>query len=391
MIFLKIKSTLPKLGILFFLCFLFYSDSLMVQANTLAKNSLGDDFSFTEIGRWAIEGVYALDVTIDGDLAYVCTSDYLAILDISDPVESSLLGSFNEFGNYLGEVPRPEQVLAFGDYIFVIAYWHDNVYCWTNKIMVLDVSDPTNPLLVQEFNVKRLIYDIRLVDNFLYVASSGDFRIYDVEHPNSPYLIGNFSANGFSPSAIAIYGSYAFLGSYGDGYLVLDISSLANPIMVKNCTDFSITRIHFEDSHVFALTKPAQYGSSNRNFTVFNLINSLTLVELNHITFSEENYDFIYSDGYVYFKTYSFDFCVLDATNLLHLEFLYQSNEEELDAQGFSIVGNDFYLAAGADGLIIYRVNYPPITLTINQSIFIIFFIEVLIISVFLKRKTRRQ
>ncbi len=172
---------------------------------------------------------------------------------------------------------------------------------------------------------------------------------------------------------------------------MLDISSLANPIMVKNCTDFSITRIHFEDSHVFALTKPAQYGSSNRNFTVFNLINSLTLVELNHITFSEGNYDFTYSDGYVYFKTYSFDFCVLDTTNLLHFEFLYQSNEEELDAQGFSIVGNDFYLAAGADGLIIYRVNYPPITLTINQSIFIIFFIEVLIISVFLKRKTRRQ
>ncbi len=164
MIFLKIKSTLPKLGILFLVCFLFYSDSLMVQATTLAKNSLGEDFSFTEIGRWTIEeGVYALDVTIAGDLAYVCTSDYLAILDISDPVESSLLGSFNEFGNYLGEVPRPEQVLAFGDYIFVIAYWHDYVYCWTNKIMVLDFSDPTNTLLVQEINVKRLIYDIRLL------------------------------------------------------------------------------------------------------------------------------------------------------------------------------------------------------------------------------------
>ena len=386
------KSIHLKLGILFFFVLGVLLCSIASQTHAVYNlvNATVEEFTFTELGRWTVdEGVYALDVTIDGDIAYVCTGDYLAILDVSDPTEPSLLGSFNQFGNYMGEIPWPQQVLAFGDYIFVIAYWHDYSCCWTNKIMVLDVSDPTNPLFIQEFNIKKLIYDICLVDNYLYVSSSGVFRIYDVENANAPYLLGNFSADGFSPSAIGIHGSYAFVGSYADGYLVLDISNPANPSMVKNCTDFSITRIHFEESLAYALTKPAQYGSSDRNFTVFNLTEPYNLEEINHYTFSEENWGFIFSEGYIYIKTYRNDFRVLNATSIHHLEFVYQSDEEEIDCQGFTIIENDFYLAAGAEGLIIYEVNYPPITITINQSAFLIFIIGVFACSIFLKRKRR--
>ncbi len=390
----KNKSTRPELGVLFLfflvLGLLVCSNSLQTHSVANPENSPSEEFAFTEIGQWiAEEGVYALDVAIDGDLAYVCTGDYVAILDVSDPTEPSLLGKFNQFGSYQGVIPWPEQVLAFGDYIFVIAYWHDYIYCWTNKIMVLDVSDPSNPSLVQEFNVQRLIYDISLVDNFLYVTSSGDFRIYNVEDANSPFLLGNFSASGFFPSAIGIHGSYAFLGSYSKGYLVLDISIPTNPFIVKNCTDFSITRIHFEESIVYALIKPTGYSSSGRDFAIFNLTDSYNLVERNLFHVSEENWDFIFSDGYIYMKTYSFDFCVLNATNFYHLEFVYQSNEEKLDAQGFAIVGNDFYLAAGAEGLIIYQVNYPPITITLNQSAFLIFIVSVFACGIFIRRKRR--
>ncbi|NPE07198.1 MAG: hypothetical protein GNW80_02860 [Asgard group archaeon] len=390
----KNKSTRPELGVLFLfflvLGLLVCSNSLQTYSVANPENSPSEEFAFTEIGQWiAEEGVYALDVAIDGDLAYVCTGDYVAILDVSDPTEPSLLGKFNQFGSYQGVIPWPEQVLAFGDYIFVIAYWHDYIYCWTNKIMVLDVSDPSNPSLVQEFNVQRLIYDISLVDNFLYVTSSGDFRIYNVEDANSPFLLGNFSASGFFPSAIGIHGSYAFLGSYSKGYLVLDISIPTNPFIVKNCTDFSITRIHFEESIVYALIKPTGYSSSGRDFAIFNLTDSYNLVERNLFHVSEENWDFIFSDGYIYMKTYSFDFCVLNATNFYHLEFVYQSNEEKLDAQGFAIVGNDFYLAAGAEGLIIYQVNYPPITITLNQSAFLIFIVSVFACGIFIRRKRR--
>ncbi|MBK5114521.1 MAG: hypothetical protein KGD59_13565 [Candidatus Heimdallarchaeota archaeon] len=394
MVLAKYKSTQSKLGVLFLFLLvvglLVCSNSLQTHSVTNPENSSNEEFAFTEIGQWiAEEGVYALDVTIDGDIAYVCTGDYVAILDVSDPTEPSLLGKFNQFGSYLGEIPWPEQIITYGDYIFVLAYWHDYSYCWTNKIMVLDVSNPANPLLVQEFNIQRLIYDICLVDNFLYVASSGDFRIYNVELANAPYLIGNFSADNFFPGAIGIHGSYAFLGSHANGYLVLDISSPTNPFMVKNCTDFSITRIHFEESIAYTLTRPALYGSAGRNFIVFNLTDSYDLEEINRLYVSEENWDFIFSDGYIYMKTCSSDFRVLNASNLNHLEFVYQSSEEELDAQGFSIVGNDFYLAAGAEGLLIYEVNYPPITITLNQSAFLIFIVGVFACGIFLKRKRR--
>jgi hypothetical protein len=290
----------------------------------------------------------------------------------------------------MGEVPWSEQVLVFGDYIFVIAYWHDYIHCWTNKIMVLDVSDPTNPLFVQEFNIQKSIYDILLFDNYLYVASYGVLRIFNVEDASSPYLMGNFSADGFSPFGIGIYGSYAFVGSSGDGYYVLDISNPANPLMVKNCTDFSIKSIHFEDSTVYALTIGLEFGNSQRNFTVFNLVGSYDLVEVNHKTVSEDTWDFIFSDGYIYMKTYDLGFRVLDATNIHHLEIVYQSHEEEFKTRGFSIVGNDFYLSSVADGLIIYQVNYPPITVAINQSVFIILAIEILTFSIFLRRRKRK-
>ncbi len=392
MVSISNKSTHPKIGVLFFFFLGLFLCSTAFQTHAVynPRNSTSEEFAFTELGRWAgEEGVYALDVTIDDDIAYVCTGDFVAILDVSDLTDPSLLGKFNQFGSYQGVIPWPKHVLAFGDFIFVVAYWHDLIYCWTNKIMVLDVSDPSNPLFVLEFNVQRLIYDICLIDNFLYVASSGVFNIFSVADVSSTYLLGNFSAEGFYPAAIGIHGSFAFLGSYANGYLVLDISNPSNPFMVKNCTDFSITRIHFEESITYTLTKPTGYGSSGRNLTVFNLTDSYDLEEINRFYVSEENWDFIFSEGYIYMKTYSFDFRVLNATNLYHLEFVYQSSEEELDAQGFSIIGNDFYLAAGAEGLIIYEVNYPPITIALNQSAFLIFIVGVFAFLIFLKRKRR--
>ena len=401
MILAKNKSTHPKLSVLllFFLVEVLFFGLLFLQTHASPSDmnhvsfnldeSTSEEFTFTEVGQWVEEGVYALDVAVEGDIAYVCTFDYLAILDVSDSTNPSLLGTFNQFGNYDGEIPWPTQVIAYGDYVFVKAYWHDPSYCWTNKIMVLDVSNPSNPLFVQEFNIQKVIYDICLIDNFLYVTSGGDFHIYDVEDASSPSLLGSYSGKKLYHAPIGIHESYAFLGSHSDGYSVLDISNPANPFIVKNCTDFSITDIYFVGSIAYTLTRNTDIMYSGRNFTIFRLTDSYDLEEINRFNISENIRDFIFSDGYAYMQSYDNDFLVLKATNFNHLEYVYQSNEEDLDAEGFTITGYDFYLAAGAEGLIIYQVYYPPITISLNQSAFLIFFVGVSAFLIFLKRKRR--
>jgi hypothetical protein len=393
------KSIHSELVIVFFFIIWIFCCPIILQieASEVNKtvynqNSLtSEEFAFTKISQWFVkEGVYALDVTVDGDIAYVCTNNYLAILDVSDLANPTLLQNFSQFGNYFGEIPQPRQVIVFGDFIFLTAYWHDMIKCWTHKIMVLDVSDLSNLTLVHEFNLKRLIYDICLVDNYLYVSSSGDFRIYDVENASNPSLLCNYTASGFFPDAIGIKESFAFLGSYSDGYQVLDISNPTNPIMIKNSTDFSIYEMHIEESIAYTLTKPYSTGaSSGKNFTIFNITGSYDLEETNHIYVGEEYWDFIFSDGYTFMKQRNYDLMVLDVTDFNHINVVYQSTEEEFIARGFSIKENNFYVAAGSEGLIIFKINYATTKISLNQSTFLIFFVGIFAFGIFLKRKRR--
>ncbi|NHJ84435.1 MAG: hypothetical protein FK734_03185 [Asgard group archaeon] len=385
-IFIKLIS-----GFLFSLvvCLSVSSNTHQALSTSNLQSSSSEEFTFTEIGRWSIaDDVFFQDVIVDDNIAYVCTRNYLAILDISDPEQPFLLSNFTQFGNYYIDTPWPQKALLFGDYLLVLAYWHDMIYCWTNKIMILDISDPFNPLVVQEFNENRLIYEIQIVDNFLYVASSGDFRIYNLENVNSPTLLCNFSIENFFPSSISIHNSFAFLSSYDDGYLVLDISNPSDPFIVKNCTDFSFTSIHFEGSIAYALIRlDSVYTDNDYNFTIFNVTNDYDFEEINHYYIIDDCWDFVCSDGYVYIKTIEYDLLVLNATDFYHLEIVYESMANEPTFPGFSIIGNYFYLAAGSDGFIIYQVNYPPISVTINLSAILLFIVSLFSLSLYLKKK----
>lgn len=85
-----------------------------------------------------------------------------------------------------------------------IYYKNKFIYLGTNKwdgpeLSIIDVSDPLNPTLVGSFKTDTLINDIFVYDNFVYLATSdaSQMRILNISDKTDPRLISSFKSNGW--------------------------------------------------------------------------------------------------------------------------------------------------------------------------------------------------
>lgn len=103
---------------------------------------------------------------------------------------------------------------------------------------IIDVSDPTSPIVRGNFNTSRCAYEVVLSadGNTAFVADYDNLAIINVSNPASPSLTATLeipaedgdsvSTNGVTLSAD---GNTAFVASSNDGLHIVDISELASP------------------------------------------------------------------------------------------------------------------------------------------------------------------
>jgi len=113
---------------------------------------------------------------IENNYVYATGYGKFNIIDISDKSHPTITGTYNlnewSFG-----------VSVKDNYAFVSL-------SDSEKILILDISDKTNPKKIKEISD---IYsnDIKVENNYLYIVNSG-LTVYDVTSPSSPQLIKNF-------------------------------------------------------------------------------------------------------------------------------------------------------------------------------------------------------
>lgn len=173
------------------------------------------------------------DVVVEGSFAYcVAPTDggsglpgYLTIVDVSDPANPSL-----ETGGFVLDLDLEgaQQLVKDGDYCYVAA-------AGAGGIAVVDVSDPTTPVVVGAVTDPELngAQGIAKSGNYLFVTDPGDglLTVVDVSTPASPFVEGSIATVLFSnPEGVAISGTWAFVASYGNDRLVaVDISDPTDP------------------------------------------------------------------------------------------------------------------------------------------------------------------
>ncbi len=139
------------------------------------------------------------DVEVVGNLAYAAIGRRLVILDVSDATNPVEVGSLNI-------MPGVEGVAVRDSYAFLAAH---KPY----KFCVADVSDPTNPVLVSAGAGEPFSHDVELYGDFAYVrATTGQLIVIDVTDPQSVVLPPHNLPSG-DVAAISIVGDLLYVGT----------------------------------------------------------------------------------------------------------------------------------------------------------------------------------
>jgi hypothetical protein len=166
--------------------------------------------------RTRLEGAPS-SVRIRGNYAYA-TSDHggFSVVDLSDMEAPTVVGALEMTGFSYG-------VALEGDHAFV-----GN----RNTLRVIDVTDPTEPLLVTTLETPENVNDVKVRDGYAYLANgTSGFLVVDVRDPGAPALIGSLEVDGFFNS-VALKGTSAYVTDEDFGVREIDISDAANPVLV---------------------------------------------------------------------------------------------------------------------------------------------------------------
>lgn len=163
------------------------------------------------------------DMALDGSTMYVAAGDAgLLVFDVSNPgspVEIGALPNSNGM-TWAVDVEFVDGLLYLGQDFY---YPQDN-----NGLKVVDVSDPTAPSVVGEFELQSGAIAMGIAGGVAYVNDDFlGFSLVDVSEPTKPTLIKT-DHDFDNVNGIAIDGDVAYFWVYGD-LLVLDVSEPASP------------------------------------------------------------------------------------------------------------------------------------------------------------------
>lgn len=145
------------------------------------------------------------DIAVSDNYAYIADNTGLVIVDISTPSSPVLAASYN---------PSPYRLT------FDLAIVDKYVYLATiDGIDIVDVIDPFSPKSVCKYDIYATSIDV--VDKYAYVSSMNpNIVILDVSNPSSPNLVGNYNTAG-GPCDVAVEGNYVYVADGGNGLVIL--------------------------------------------------------------------------------------------------------------------------------------------------------------------------
>jgi hypothetical protein len=303
-------------------------------------------------------GVDARDIKIVGNYAYVAGgTEGLKILDISNPTTPILkftgytYSGYAYYGLFMG-------VDVVGNYAYVAVTKRYELSGSSSGLIILDISDPTTPILQGYYNTGDGSTDVKIVGNYAYVADwNSGLKILDISNPTIPTLIGSYSTSYHND--VEIVGNYAYIaGLYSLD--ILDISNHSAPVLVSSTT------VDGSSSQVEIIGNYAYIGASGAGLKIFDISNPVTPI-------LKTTYDYDTSAGSLsdikvvgntaYLADGVSGVQILDITNPITptLKSHYALSNATDNVQ---VVGNYAYVADGQAGLQIVDISNPSAPVT---------------------------
>ncbi len=193
------------------------------------------------IGSVDIIARYVYEVTVIGDTAYVAAGDFdkntgsLQIIDVSNPSNPTIISSADTGDSAYGvTVADSIAYVTIGD-----IYITSDTLLEQGSLKVIDVSDPSNPVIIGSVDTPNWALGITLVGNTAYVAAGlSGLQVINVRDPSSPTIIGALKTNHFASEVKAV-GSTIYVADSQGGLQAIDVSDPSNPMIIGTVDNLS--------------------------------------------------------------------------------------------------------------------------------------------------------
>ncbi|MFX1475926.1 MAG: hypothetical protein ACFFCO_10700, partial [Promethearchaeota archaeon] len=215
--------------------------------NGLWIHNVSNSYDIDTIGYETFAG-YALDVVVDGDIAYVAdgTSGVYAV-DCSDLTNPTVIDTFDTIGNAT-DVELQGDTLVVADGSSGVCYF-------------LDVSDPTDIRSVYTLGFAYAVHDVSIHDGLLAIGTSSFVYLYSLGDLAGLPLYSTYST--YDALDVDVQGDIAYVAAGTDGLVVLDVSDKVNPVLldvVKHTSSVYYTSVDVQGIHCFVTNDATVIG-----------------------------------------------------------------------------------------------------------------------------------
>jgi len=284
-----------------------------------------------------LDNIFAEEIKIQGNYAYVCGPNTLFILDITDPLTPTQVGTFNAHDAVYG-------VALQGD----LAYIEDE-----DGLCIADIADPANTFEVGYLGVYDNVRDVAVSGNYAYLANEDEgLRVIDVSDPSNPIEVGSCSTPDRA-FAVALSGNDAYVAAETAGMRVIDVEVPSNPVEIAFISKQALV-VSVEVSGDFAFIAD-EYGS----IRVVDVSSPSLPTEVSSYPMGGMDVeDLALEGGYVFVAAYFDGMHIIDVSDPFNpIELGYCLTHSP--AAAVDVVGNYAYVAGLGAGFYVIDASDP--------------------------------
>ncbi len=269
----------------------------------------------------------------------------------------------------ISEPGEPEFVRAFLDNFLILDIEISGNILFASRfddaILTMDISDPVNPIITNEFEVQSVRSFSRNVlslsgDNLYFIAADNVMSLLDVNNPDSPRLLGRYfaGARAYRP---AKWMNYVYFCDLWSGLRIVDMSDPTAPVGV-NC------RYSYGSSYLCFIFNDLLFFTGHADgVQIFSLDDPLNPEPISTVTESH-NAGYLYVSDTLLYIPRGNGFLIIDISDPGNPQELTDFNTDYWNNHVFAITvsGSYAYTAENYYGIGIYDISDPLIPVKIG-------------------------
>jgi hypothetical protein len=256
----------------------------------------------------------------------------LDVIDVSNPAQPQLVTNLN-----LGTISDLQIV---GNYAYAISY--------NLGLVILNITQPAQPTITSSNSPLCFAQGVSVVDHYAYVVGrcGGNLAVVDISSPTNPIVVGTVSTGGLGADKIAVTNNTAYVGTWNN-MVVVDVGNPTNPVVVTTLSGY-VTRFAGDKAYV----------SDGYNLSVLDISTPTNPVQIAAYDLSDYLENFQIVSNLVYIANWQNGLTIVDISNPAqpHILSTYAAGGE---SGGVDVSGNLAFLSDAKGGLQIFDVSNP--------------------------------